>query len=196
MTRRDFFVKRLFDTVCALIGLVLLWPLIIVGWLIARVSSGESGFFFQERIGRNAVPFNIIKLKTMKSVTGGTTVTSSSDARITRGGKFLRASKLDELPQLINVLCGDMSLVGPRPDVRGFADRLDDSEKCLLLLRPGITGPATLAFRDEESLLASVPDPEKYNREVIWPEKVRINLQYFHNYSFFRDIELIIKTLF
>ena len=126
----------------------------------------------------------------------GTTVTTSYDARITGIGAILRRLKLDELPQLINVLTGTMSFVGPRPDVPGYADRLDGDDRVVLSVRPGITGPATLHFRNEEELLAGQEDPEWYNREVIYPAKVRMNRHYIENYSLREDLRLIWRTVF
>jgi len=126
----------------------------------------------------------------------GTTVTKRGDPRITRLGAFFRRTKIDELPQLWNVLIGQMSFVGPRPDVPGFADKLTGNEREVLKLRPGITGPATLKYRNEEELLAAQSDPEKYNREVIFPDKVRINLDYMRNWSLRKDISYIWQTVF
>jgi lipopolysaccharide/colanic/teichoic acid biosynthesis glycosyltransferase len=125
----------------------------------------------------------------------GSTVTTVDDPRITRVGNFLRRFKLDELPQLINVFVGDMSFVGPRPDVVGFADRLKGEDRIILNVRPGITGPATLKYRDEEKILARQEDPDKYNEEVIFPDKVRINREYVKNYGFWKDIGYIIETI-
>jgi lipopolysaccharide/colanic/teichoic acid biosynthesis glycosyltransferase len=122
-------------------------------------------------------------------------LTTSDDMRITRLGRFFRTTKIDELPQLINVFLGYMSFVGPRPDVPGFADSLQGEDRLILTIRPGITGPATLKFRSEEALLASASDPEQYNREVIFPEKVRLNREYIEQYSFWLDIKYILQTL-
>jgi len=123
------------------------------------------------------------------------TVTTRRDARVTRLGWQFRRFKLDELPQLVNVLLGHMSLVGPRPDVPGFADRLEGCDRAVLELRPGITGPATLKYRNEEDLLGSVEDPEEYNRQVIYPDKVQLNIEYMRNWSFMRDLKYIWFTL-
>jgi lipopolysaccharide/colanic/teichoic acid biosynthesis glycosyltransferase len=123
------------------------------------------------------------------------TVTTANDARITTLGGIFRKLKIDELPQLINVFLGQMSFVGPRPDVPGFADRLQDEERCILSIRPGITGPATLKYRYEEQLLAAQDDPERYNEEVIWPDKVRINLDYIRTWSLAKDIRYIWHTI-
>jgi lipopolysaccharide/colanic/teichoic acid biosynthesis glycosyltransferase len=126
---------------------------------------------------------------------GGTTVTTAADTRITPLGRIFRRWKLDELPQLFNVLTGQMSLVGPRPDVPGFADRLKGKDRLLLTVRPGITGPATLKYRREEQLLAAVPDPESYNRDVIFPDKVAINVNYVRTWSFRKDLGYIWETI-
>ena len=193
-TRQRLF-KRCFDIVIASFGLLFAAPLITVGWVIARFSSGASGFFVQQRIGLRGVPFPLFKLRTMRvlgEVT--TTVTSGNDIRITPMGAVLRKLKIDELPQLANVLLGHMSLVGPRPDVPGFADQLEGVDQIILSVQPGITGPATLRFRKEEEILANATDPESYNREVIWPEKVRLNTEYIENYSIWTDIKCLAQT--
>lgn len=190
-------LKRTFDIACSALGLLFLWWLILLAALVARFDTGINGFFTQQRVGRNGRLFKVIKIRTMKPVENlVTTVTTDNDARITAAGRFFRKTKIDELPQLINVLLGDMSFVGPRPDVPGFADRLVGEERSVLALRPGITGPATLQYRDEEKLLASVDDPERYNREVIFPDKVRINLEYIRNYSLTNDLKYIFHTIF
>ncbi len=189
-------VKRGFDVICAAGGLALTFWLIGLAWLVATVDTRANGFFMQERVGRGGYRFRVIKLRTMRDDSANrTTVTTSTDDRITRIGRILRYTRLDELPQLINVLLGDMSFVGPRPDVPGYADTLEGEDRIILSLRPGITGPATLKYRNEEALLAEVPDPEAYNREVIWPDKVRLNREYVHNWSFRRDLWYLWKTL-
>lgn len=189
-------LKRCFDLLLAIFGLVTCGWLILLGWLAARVSTGESGMFRQQRVGKDGKLFRIAKLRTMRSGEGDqTTCTSSDDPRITRVGRWLRIFKLDELPQLWNVLLGDMSFVGPRPDVPGFADSLQGEDRILLSLRPGITGPASLLFHDEEQLLKTVEDPELYNRDVLWPAKVQLNLHYLHHYSMMRDIAYIVATV-
>lgn len=189
-------LKRTFDVVCSALGLLFIWWLILLAALIARFDTGLNGFFTQQRVGRNCRLFKVIKIRTMKPVENlVTTVTTDHDVRITASGRFFRKTKIDELPQLINVLLGDMSFVGPRPDVPGFADQLVGEERTILAIRPGITGPATLHYRDEEKILASVDDPERYNREVIFPEKVQINLEYIRNYSLTNDLKYIVKTI-
>lgn len=190
-------LKRAFDLFGAVLGLTLSWWLILLAWFVATIDTRSNGFFIQTRVGRGGYLFKVLKIKTMRSTALiNTTVTLRGDPRITRLGAFFRSTKIDELPQLLNVLLGHMSFVGPRPDVPGFADRLDGDSRALLSIRPGITGPATLAYRNEEELLAQKNDPETFNREVIWPDKVRINLDYIRNWSLRGDLEYIINTVF
>lgn len=188
--------KRSFDLAMSFIGLVGFSWLIFLAWIAASLDTRENGFFIQKRVGKNGLLFNLIKIKTMRPRANiNTNVTISTDPRITKLGKFFRKTKIDELPQLWNVLKGDMSFVGPRPDVPGFADQLAGEERSILNIRPGITGPATLKYRDEEMLLERVEDPEKYNLEVIFPDKVKINLDYIRYWSFTKDIKFIWKTV-
>ncbi len=193
----DAFFKRAFDLLCSLIGLVLSGWLIILAWLLASIETKSNGFFVQQRVGRNGKLFYVIKIRTMyKSDEPGTTVTTSRDRRVSVTGRIFRKMKIDELPQLLNVLFGQMSFVGPRPDVPGFADKLEGRDREILSIRPGITGPASIKYHNEESLLADQSDPEQYNRYVIFPDKVRINLAYIDNYSIWKDIYYIWKTIF
>lgn len=188
--------KRYFDVFFALFGLIFLSPIIFLSYVASSLETLSNGFFIQQRVGKDGKLFNIFKIKTMKTVAGvSTVVTSSGDVRITKSGAFFRKTKIDELPQLWNILIGQMSFVGPRPDVPGYADRLQGSDRIILSVRPGITGPAQLAYRNEEDILASQNDPIKYNDEVIWPNKVKINLDYVANYSFFKDFYYIWKTI-
>lgn len=190
------FIKRGFDIIVSFLGLTFSWWLIFIAWVIATFETKSNGFFIQKRVGRNGKIFNVIKIKTMKKVEGvDTTITSSNDVRITKSGKFFRDTKIDELPQLINVLIGDMSFVGPRPDVPGYADKLEGEDRIVLSIRPGITGPASLKYKNEEEILASQNDPKWYNDKIIWPDKVRINKEYIKNWSLKTDIEYIIKTV-
>lgn len=189
-------VKRALDVVVAGTGLAVTSPLIAVAALVATVDTRSCGFYVQWRIGRDARPFPLLKIRTMRpGSAGGTTVTVGGDVRLTRLGVMMRRFKVDELPQLINVLLGDMSLVGPRPDVPGFADQLTGHDRLMLQVRPGITGPAALAYRHEESLLVGVEDPERFNREVIWPDKVRINVEYVRHYRLGTDIVCLFRTV-
>lgn len=164
-------LKWIFDRIVAFFGLAVLWPvLIIVAFFIKIKMSGGS----------------------VTVAYGGSSISVAGESRITPLGAKLRRYKLDELPELLNVLIGDMSFVGPRPNVPGYADQLQGENRRVLELRPGITGPASLKYRDEEELLAKVEDPQKYNDEVIYPDKVRINLYYLDHYSFIKDIQMII----
>ena len=191
------FQKRAFDLFFSVLGLLIAWWLIFLAWIAASIDTRSNGFFIQKRVGRHGKIFHVVKMKTMRPVASfETTVTRRGDPRITKLGAFFRRTKIDELPQLWNVLLGDMSFVGPRPDVPGFADKLQGEERAMLAIRPGITGPATLKYRNEEELLAGQNDPEAYNREVIWPDKVRINLEYIRNWSLRRDLQYILETVF
>ena len=178
MTRTQTFVARLLDLLAAACGLALLAvPMLVIAVAVAATSAGPA-LFRQVRIGRNGQPFQIVKFRTMTSSgERGSSITVMGDARVTPFGTWLRRWKLDELPQLFNVLVGDMSLVGPRPDVPGYADRLEGEERRVLDLRPGMTGRASLLFRDEEKILAAASDPLSFNDQVIFREKVRVNLE-------------------
>lgn len=168
----------------------------VFAYFAAMIDTRKNGFFIQERVGQNGKLFKVIKIRTMREgSTFNTVVTTSHDPRITPLGKLFRKTKIDELPQLINVLRGHMSFVGPRPDVPGFADQLAGEDRIILSIRPGITGPATLKYRNEEEILAAQPDPERYNQEVIFPDKVRINREYVENYRFWNDIKYILQTV-
>ena len=197
LSYKDQINKKIFDMFLAIIGLVLTWWLILLAAILARFDTGANGFFTQVRVGKDGKSFKVIKIRTMRSSDKiQTTVTTNNDSRITTLGRFFRKTKIDELPQLINVLLGQMSFVGPRPDVPGFADQLKEVDKVILTLRPGITGPATLYYRNEEDLLAKQKDPEKYNREIIFPHKVELNKKYIMEYSLKNDIRYIFKTIF
>ena len=154
--------------------------------------------FKQERVGQYGKIFNIYKIRTMKSncEKNDNFVTTANDDRILPFGKWLRRTKIDEIVELINVLKGDMSLVGPRPDVKGYADILEGEDRKILELRPGITGPASLKYINEEEILAQVENPKQYNDTVIFPDKVKINLEYYYNRTFWVDIRIILNTIF
>ena len=197
MTRLDTFNKRTFDIVLSVIGLLIFFPIIVISWIVASIDLRANGFFVQERIGKNGFTFKLYKIKSMKEIRGfSSCITESADPRITKFGKFFRDTKIDELPQLINVLKGDMSFVGPRPDVPGYADLLEGNDRLILSIRPGITGPAQIFFKKEEELLSSKSDPVRYNDKVIWPKKVLINKEYLEAYSFRKDLLYIKKTFF
>lgn len=190
-------MKYLFDRVVSFLGLLLLWPvLLVVAVLIKLKMPGGPVIFTQWRVGRNGRLFTMYKFRSMTVGHSGCSVSVAGESRITVLGAVLRKYKLDELPELWNVLKGDMSFVGPRPDVPGYADKLQGEERLILRLRPGITGPASLKYANEEEILTRVFDPVKYNDAVIFPDKVRINLDYYYNHTFWGDIRLIFQTIF
>ena len=189
-------LKRTFDIILSIFAIFLLFPSFLVVSFLIVIDSGFPIFFLQKRIGRGAKEFNIIKFRTMKTNNENITITVSDDSRITRIGKYLRKTKIDELPEILNVLFGQMSFVGPRPDVKGYADKLKGANRKILALRPGITGPASLKYYNEEYILSQKSNPKKYNDEVIFPDKVKINMDYFHNRSFFLDLKIIFATIF
>jgi len=189
-------LKRTFDILLSVFAIFLLFPFFLLVSLLIVIDSGFPIFFLQKRIGRDAKEFNIIKFRTMKKNNENITITVSDDSRITRIGKYLRKTKIDELPEILNVLFGQMSFVGPRPDVKGYADKLKGANRKILALRPGITGPASLKYYNEEYILSQKSNPKKYNDEVIFPDKVKINMDYFHNRSFFLDLKIIFATIF
>ena len=196
MSGLQAFAKRLFDLTLALIGVLATLPVMVPAVIAATIDTRRFGLFVQPRVGRNGKVFPLLKVRTMRPDRDRTTsVTTADDPRITRLGALLRRFRIDELPQLVNVAAGHMSLVGPRPDVPGFADLLEGDDRLVLSVRPGITGPATLKYRHEAEILASVDDPESYNREVIFPDKVAINRRYVEEYSFGKDLEYLAQTL-
>jgi lipopolysaccharide/colanic/teichoic acid biosynthesis glycosyltransferase len=190
-------MKRLFDFTCSFVGLFLLSPLILLLAIVVKVTSKGPVFFIQERVGKDGKIFKMIKFRTMfVAQNSSSTISIKGDIRVTKIGVFLRRYKLDELPELINVLLGHMSLVGPRPDVPGYADKLVGEDRNILELRPGITGPASLKYSNEEEILGKQKNPKAYNDEVIYPDKVRINLEYYNNQSIWLDIKIIFATIF
>lgn len=188
-------LKWLFDRTMALIGLLFLWPVLLVVAILIKCQMPGPVLFVQPRVGKDGKLFNCHKFRSMTVGHGGSSVSVAGEARITPLGAKLRKYKLDELPELWDVFIGAMSFVGPRPDVPGYADKLQGEDRIVLTLRPGITGPATLKYRNEEELLATVKDPIQYNDEVIYPDKVRINRYYAENYSFLKDIQMIFCTV-
>ena len=189
-------MKFLFDRVISFISILILLPIFIIcSILILLKMPGGPIFFKQKRVGRNGKLFTMYKFRTMIVDHNGNSISVKGESRITPLGAKLRKYKIDELPELWNVLIGDMSFVGPRPDVPGYADMLTGEERKILELRPGITGPASLKYKNEEEILAKQDDPIRYNNEVIYPDKVRINLNYMKHQSFWLDIKIIIYTL-
>ena len=212
-------LKWLFDKLISLIGLISLSPLLLIVALLIKWKMPGPILFCQQRVGRYGRIFTVYKFRTMTvkaeaSVASrnseATSIASQEQSRITPLGEKLRRYKLDELPELWNVLKGDMSFVGPRPDVPGYADQLQGEDREVLLLRPGITGPASLKYRNEEDILEAVDEAlqkgrrglsvgittvQEYNDNVIYPDKVRLNRYYLHHYSFIKDIKMIVCTV-
>ena len=215
------FSKYLFDRIVAFFGLLFLWPLLLIVALLIKKQMPGPVLFVQKRVGKGGKVFNCHKFRSMKVDHGGSTVSVAGETRITPLGSKLRKYKVDELPGLWDVFIGKMSFVGPRPDVPGYADLLEDSDRDVLKLRPGITGPASLKYRDEEEMIAQFVGKVKkrdlsilnqykevdftrmtdeqiaiwYNDNIIYPDKVRINCYYYHNYSFIKDIQMIFATI-
>ena len=179
-------IKRLFDILISVICLATFGGVLLICILIASIDTNSFGLFFQSRIGQHGKPFTIFKIKTF----------SDRSKKSTTFGRFLRATKLDELPQLINVLIGNMSLVGPRPDIAGYADALSGKDRIVLNFKPGITGLASLKYRNEEEILANQDNSFQYNDTVIWPDKVRINRWYAQNQTFWMDMMILYYTIF
>lgn len=216
-------LKWLFDRIVAFFGLLFLWPMILVTAILVKVKMpGGPAFFVQKRVGKNGKLFNCHKFRSMTVKHSGSTVSVAGDSRITPFGAKLRHYKIDELPGLWDVMIGNMSFVGPRPDVPGYADKLEGADRDVLKLRPGITGPATLKYRVEDEMIAgfvadikagkneqvakfeNAPDFSTmtdqeiavwYNDNVIYPDKVRLNCYYYRNYSFIKDIQMIFATV-
>lgn len=189
-------MKRIFDIVASGIGLILLSPLFVILAIWIKCDSIGPVFYKQVRVGRNNMDFQLFKFRSMRmgSDKKGLITVGGHDPRITRSGYYIRKYKLDEFPQLINVFKGDMSLVGPRPEVRKYVDMYTEEQMHVLDVRPGITDLASIRYRNENELLERVNDPDKYYVEVIMPDKLRINLEYVARHSFTFDIRLIFQT--
>lgn len=211
------FLKFIFDRIVSLFGLIFLWPLFLIVAILIKVKMPGPIIFTQKRVGKGGKVFNCHKFRTMKVNHGGSTISVAGESRITPLGAVLRKYKLDELPGLWDVFIGNMSFVGPRPDVPGYADKLEGEDRDVLKLRPGITGPASLKYRNEEEMIATFVQETKsgktiypnvdftnmsdgdialwYNDNIIYPDKVRINCYYYRNYSFVKDIQMIFATV-
>jgi lipopolysaccharide/colanic/teichoic acid biosynthesis glycosyltransferase len=189
-------LKRIFDIIASLFGIIILIPLFVSIYILIKILMPGRALFLQKRVGRNGKLFTIYKFRTMIANHSSSSISVAGENHITPLGTILRKYKFDELPELWNVLIGEMSFVGPRPDVSGYADKVTGENQKILILRPGITGPASLKYSNEEYLLSKVSDPIKYNDQVIYPDKVRINLKYYYNHSIIGDIKIILKTIF
>ena len=203
-------LKWIFDRLVSFIGLLFLWPVLLITAILVKIKMpGGPAFFVQKRVGKDGRLFDCHKFRTMTVKHNGSTVSVAGDSRITPLGAKLRHYKLDELPGLWDVLIGNMSFVGPRPDVPGYADKLTGADRDVLKLRPGITGPATLKYRLEDEMIAEYVAQKhssgdkreaqeiavEYNDTVIYPDKVRLNCYYYHHYSFIKDIQMIVCTV-
>ena len=187
--------KRIFDFIIPIIFLILMFPILIILVIVIYLFQGAPIFYRQNRVGKHKKLFKIYKFRTMILNEGkNNTITIGGDPRVTPLGKFLRKWKLDELPSLLNILIGEMSIVGPRPDVPGFADKLEGDYKRVLSVKPGITCLSTLKYSNEEELLRNVDDPKAYNK-IIFEDKTKLNLYYIDNWSFLLDLKIIFKTI-
>jgi lipopolysaccharide/colanic/teichoic acid biosynthesis glycosyltransferase len=182
-------VKRFFDIIFSLFTLLFFFWLVLIAWLFAAIDTRTNGIFIQERIGQFGIPFKIYKLRTIQ------VSSSSGDTRISKIGEFLRGYKLDELPQLFNILIGEMSVVGPRPDLPGYYDLLEGENRKILALKPGLTSEAALKYSNEAQLLEKQVLPFLYNNKSIFPDKVQLNLDYYYHRSLWGDIKIILKTI-
>lgn len=191
---------RLFDILFSSLGLILLSPLFVILYIMIRIESKGGAFYIQERIGKNGIPFGLYKFRTMRtgSESEGLLTIGERDSRITRIGYFLRKTKVDELPQLLNVVKGEMSLVGPRPEVRKYVDLYTEEQRRVLSVRPGITDYASIEYVNENELLSKTTDPDRVYIEKIMPDKIKLNMKYLDNYTvreYFKIIFLTFKSL-
>ena len=190
-------IKRIFDLFFSIAGLIFFMPLFFIVSILVKLDSKGPVFFLQIRVGKDAKIFQIIKFRTMHdNQNSNSTISVFGDSRITSFGKFLRRFKIDELPELLNIFKGEMSFVGPRPDVPGYADKLVGEDRKILMLKPGITSLASLKYSNEEKLLSMQDNPKYFNDNVIFPDKVRMNLKYYNNHNIWLDIKIIFATLF
>lgn len=191
-------IKYIFDRFFSLIGLILLSPFLLVVFILHKIKMPKGSFIYrQNRVGKDGKLFKIFKIRTLRdnSEEAGS-VTIADDERILPFGKWLRESKIDTFLELINILIGDMSFVGPRPDVPGYADKLEGDDRVILKMRPGLTGPASIKYRHEDEILARQDNPQEYNDTVIWPDKVKINREYYEKWSIWRDVSILFETIF
>ncbi|MFK5983286.1 MAG: sugar transferase [Flavobacteriaceae bacterium] len=193
LTKKQQIIKRVFDFIVSLLAiLITIVPLMLLIF-IATISTRQFGLFVQKRIGKKGNPFSCYKIRTLKGKLHQNINEIVSNE--TKFGRWLRKSKLDELPQLFNVLLGSMSLVGPRPDIPGYADKLTGEDRIILSIRPGVTGPATIKYKNEDELLVQKIDPNTYNNQVIWPDKVKINKEYIKNWTMLKDVHYLWVSL-
>ena len=192
LTKTSRNIKRIFDVLLTIILIPLTIVPLMLFLVLATIDTKQTGLFSQDRVGKRGKLFKIYKIRTLKK---GKHTLGHLDDSASRFGKFLRAYKLDELPQLFNVLFGHMSFVGPRPDIVGFADVLEGEDRIILKIKPGVTGPATIKYKNEEAILELQDDPENYNRTIIWKDKVEINKMYIKDWSFSLDLKYILQSI-
>jgi len=192
LTKTSRNIKRIFDVLLTIILIPLTIVPLMLFLVLATIDTKQTGLFSQDRVGKRGKLFKIYKIRTLKK---GKHTLGHLDDSASRFGKFLRAYKLDELPQLFNVLFGHMSFVGPRPDIVGFADVLEGEDRIILEIKPGVTGPATIKYKNEEAILELQDDPENYNRTIIWKDKVEINKMYIKDWSFSLDLKYILQSI-
>ncbi len=193
LTRKQLVLKRIFDVSISILALLIVIIPLILLLILAGISTGQRGLFIQKRIGYRGREFNLYKIRTLKGKDHEDILQIKKSE--TSFGNWLRKTKLDELPQLWNVLNSTMSMVGPRPDIPGYADLLEGEDRIILSVKPGITGPATLKYKNEDQILLQQPDPKKYNDEVIWPDKVKINKKYVEEWSLGKDLGYLWASL-
>ena len=193
LTPNQIIIKRVFDLSLAVLLLPFVLIPVILLIILASLDTGQNGLFSQYRVGRNGRLFKLYKIRTLKGEAHDSIIEIKQQA--TQLGSWLRKRKLDELPQIWNILAGSMSWVGPRPDVPGYADQLSGEDRIVLSVRPGLTGPATIKYKDEDKLLLAQEDPQEYNDKVIWPDKVEINKQYIQNWSLIKDIKYLLASV-
>ena len=188
-------LKRIFDIIFSILGLIILSPVLLIIAIIIKSDSKGPVIYKQLRVGKNGIDFNVLKFRTMKTDSDkeGLLTVGGRDSRITGSGYFIRKYKLDEFPQLLNVLKGEMSFVGPRPEVRKYVLLYNEEQRKVLEVRPGITDIASITYRNENELLEKADDPEKFYIEEIMPDKIRLNLEYLKDRSFLNDIKIILK---
>ena len=191
-------MKRIFDLFFSFLGILFLLPIYIIIAILIKIDSNGDILYKQERIGKNGIPFYVLKFRTMipNAFSKGALTVGSRDPRVTRVGFYLRKYKLDELPQLFNVFFGEMSFVGPRPEVKKYTDLYNENQRLVLSVKPGITDYASIKYRNENDLLAQSSDPEKLYIEEIMPEKLNLNLKYINDNNVFKDIEIIFLTFY
>lgn len=194
--KNEMVFKTIFDRIFSFIGILIIWPVLLIIAILIKLKMPGPILFKQKRVGKNGKLFIMYKFRTMVVNHSQSSISVKGESRITPLGSKLRKYKLDELPELWNIFIGDMSFVGPRPDVPGYADKLEGEDRIILSIKPGITGPASLKYRDEEELLSQQENPKYFNDNVLYPDKININKLYIKNWTLLTDIKIIFCTIF